>query len=72
MEKKRNAGRMKRDVRERERRVKGPSVCERGRGSRLDACLYVPSAFGAGDAGTRGKEIQRESRQSANEKRRRG
>lgn len=52
MEKKRNAGRTKKGVRERRGRVKGPSVCERGRGSRLDACLYVPSAFVAGDAGT--------------------
>lgn len=70
MEKKRNAGRMKKDVREKEReRVKGPSVCERGRGSRLDACLYVPSAFGAGDAGTRGNEIQRETQTECEAKR---
>lgn len=42
MEEKWNARRKKKNARGKEKgRVKGLSVCERGRGSRLSACLYA-------------------------------
>lgn len=42
VEEKRNAARVERKGERKGGRVKGPSVCERRRGSRLGACLYVP------------------------------
>lgn len=51
-------------------RVKGSPVCERGRGSRLGACLYVPSEQETQERGERKNRTRERQREGENRRKR--